>query len=166
TKLENLETKHVVLVNGGSFGAWCWYKTATLLKETGYQADAINLTSSGAHSFDSNNITTLSEYVKPLTDCLDKLPDGNKVILVCHDIGGVFVYYAMELHRSKVSKAVFIVAAMLKNGQSVLDMFTMQIGSNDLCQHSQKFLYANSKNHPQTTIDFDKSLLEDGMLNQ
>lgn len=166
TELEKLENKHFVFVHGGGFGAWCWYKTASLLKETGYQVDAIDLTGSGAHSFDSNNITTLSEYMKPLTNFLDKLPDGNKVILVGHDIGGACVSHAMELHRSKVSKAVFIAAAMLKNGQTVLDMFSMQIGSNDLCQRSQKFLYANGKNHPPTAIDFDKSLLKDVMFNQ
>ncbi|KAK4736901.1 hypothetical protein R3W88_000598 [Solanum pinnatisectum] len=150
TEVENLETKHYILVHGGGFGAWCRYKTATLLKETGYQVDAINLTSSGANSYDSNNITTLSEYVKPLTDFLDNLLDGNKVILV----GDVCVSYAMELHRSKVSKAVFFAAAMEK------------IGSNDLCQRSQKFLYANCKNHAPTAIDFDKSLLKDVMFNQ
>ncbi|KAG5629485.1 hypothetical protein H5410_001202 [Solanum commersonii] len=152
------------------------------------------------------------------------------VILVGHDIGGAYVSYAMELHRSKVSKAVFIAAAMLKNGQRrkmtsvtslrksfsgkevdaqhkrispqstplptlkrcegalflhyfsslFLSKFRVsivvllihipvrisKIGSNDLCQHSQKFLYANGKNHPPTAIDFDKSLLKDGMFNQ
>ncbi|KAG5629484.1 hypothetical protein H5410_001201, partial [Solanum commersonii] len=166
TKLENLETKHYVIVHGGGFGAWCLYKTATLLKETRYQVDAIDFTCSSANCYDSNNITTLSEYVKPLTDFLDKLLDGNKVILVGHDIGDACVCYAMELHRSKVSKAVFFVAAMLKNGESVLDTFSMQIGSNDLCQRSQKFLYANCKNHAPTAIDFDKSLLNDVMFNQ
>ncbi|KAK4339257.1 hypothetical protein RND71_040719 [Anisodus tanguticus] len=166
TELGNLETNHIVLVHGGGFGAWCWYKTTTLLKETGFQVDAIDLTGSGAHSFDSNNITTLSEYVKPLTDFLENLPDGNKIILVGHDIGGACVSYAMELHRSKVSKAVFIAAAMLKIGQSILDMFSMQLGSNDLLQRSQNFIYANGKNHPPTAIDFDKSFLKDVMFNE
>lgn len=166
TELEELETKHFVLVHGGGFGAWCWYKTSTLLKENGYQVDAIDLTGSGAHSFDSNNITSLSEYVKPLTNYLEKLPESKKVrtlapclhsikefagafsnlkaegmqigcfliqvILVGHDIGGVCVSYAMELHRSKISKAVFIAAAMLMNEQSILDMFSMQVGYEGL----------------------------------
>ncbi|XP_009769295.1 putative methylesterase 11, chloroplastic [Nicotiana sylvestris] len=166
TELEELETKHFVLVHGGGFGAWCWYKTSTLLKENGYQVDAIDLTGSGAHSLDSNSITTLSEYVKPLTNFLEKLPVGNKVILVGHDIGGACVSYAMELHRSKISKAVFIAAAMLMNEQSILDMFSMQLGSDNLCQQAQMFLYANGKNHPPTAIDFDKSLLKDVLFNQ
>ncbi|XP_009612686.1 putative methylesterase 11, chloroplastic [Nicotiana tomentosiformis] len=166
TEVEELETKHFVLVHGGGFGAWCWYKTSTLLKENGYQVDAIDLTGSGAHSFDSNNITSLSEYVKPLTNYLEKLPESKKVILVGHDIGGVCVSYAMELHRSKVSKAVFIAAAMLMNEQSILDMFSMQLGSDNLFQRAQMFLYANGKNRPPTAIDFDKSLLKDVLFNQ
>ncbi|KAM3302999.1 putative methylesterase 11, chloroplastic [Capsicum chacoense] len=88
TKLESLEIKHFVFVHGGSFVAWCWYKTTTLLKETGYQVDAIDLIGSGAHYFDFKNITTFSEYVKPLTNFIENLPDGSKVILVVHDNGG------------------------------------------------------------------------------
>ncbi|PHT90008.1 hypothetical protein T459_05121 [Capsicum annuum] len=88
TKLESLETKHFVFVHGGSFVAWYWYKTTTLLKETRYKVDAIDLTGSGAHYFDFNSITTFSEYVKPLTNFIENLPDGSKVILVGHDIGG------------------------------------------------------------------------------
>nr|DAD31482.1 TPA_asm: hypothetical protein HUJ06_010333 [Nelumbo nucifera] len=78
-KIDDLETKHFVLVHGGGFGAWCWYKTIALLEEGGFRIDAIDLTGSGIHSFDTNNITSLSQYVKPLTSFLEKLEDGEKV---------------------------------------------------------------------------------------
>ncbi|PHU03473.1 putative methylesterase 11, chloroplastic [Capsicum chinense] len=106
TILESLEIRHFVLVHGGSFGTWCWYKTTILLKETGYQVDALDLTGSGAHYFDFDNITTFPEYVKPLTNFIENLSDGIKVILVGHDIGGDCVSSEIELHRSKVSKAI------------------------------------------------------------
>ncbi|KAF3655280.1 hypothetical protein FXO38_00338 [Capsicum annuum] len=77
TELESLEIKHFVLVHGGSFGAWCWYKTTTLLKETGYQVNAIDSIGSGAHYFDFNNISTFSEYVKPLINFIENLLDGS-----------------------------------------------------------------------------------------
>lgn len=80
-KLENLETNHFVLVHGGGFGAWCWYKTIALLEEGGYKVTAVDLTGSGIHSFDTNNIKSLSQYVEPLTDFLEKLTDGEKVIV-------------------------------------------------------------------------------------
>ncbi|KAA8529324.1 hypothetical protein F0562_033877 [Nyssa sinensis] len=77
-KVDNLETKHFVLVHGGGFGAWCWYKTITLLKESGFEVDAVDLTGSGIHSCDTNSISSLAQYVKPLTDFLEKLADGKK----------------------------------------------------------------------------------------
>lgn len=57
-KIDDLETKHFVLVHGGGFGAWCWYKTMTLLKEAGF-----------------------AQYVKPLVDFLENLGDGQKVMI-------------------------------------------------------------------------------------
>ncbi|KAK4477567.1 hypothetical protein RD792_016799 [Penstemon davidsonii] len=171
-KLDNLETKHFVLVHGGGFGAWCWYKTIALLEESGYKVTAVDLTGSGIHSFDTNSITSLSQYVKPLTDFLEKLTDGEKVIfpdlviLVGHDFGGACISYAMELFPSKVSKAIFVAAAMLTSGQSALDMFSDKVESNDLMRQAQVFLYANGNDQPPTAIDFDKSLLRDLLFNQ
>ncbi|XP_058081647.1 putative methylesterase 11, chloroplastic isoform X3 [Magnolia sinica] len=125
-KIDDLETNHFILVHGGGFGAWCWYKTIALLEEGGFKVDAIDLTGSGIHSFDTNSITSLSQYVKPLTDFLEKLGDGQKVILVGHDFGGACISYAMEEFPFKVAKAIFISAAMLTSGQSTLDMFSQQ----------------------------------------
>ncbi|CDY20537.1 BnaC07g12040D [Brassica napus] len=41
---------------------------------------------------------------------------------------------------TKISKAVFISAVMLANGQSTLDLFNQKLGSNDLMQQAQIFL--------------------------
>ncbi|XP_075510645.1 putative methylesterase 11, chloroplastic [Primulina tabacum] len=163
--LANLETSHFILVHGGGFGAWCWYKTIALLEEGGYKVTAVELTGSGIHSFDTNHITSLSQYVKPLTDIFEKLAEGEKVILVGHDFGGACISYAMELFPSKVSKAIFIAATMLIDGQSALDVFSEE-ESNELMRRAQVFLYANGKDQSPTAIDFDKSLLKDLLFNQ
>uniref|UniRef100_A0A453S252 AB hydrolase-1 domain-containing protein n=1 Tax=Aegilops tauschii subsp. strangulata TaxID=200361 RepID=A0A453S252_AEGTS len=76
--LENLETKKVVLVHGEGFGAWCWYKTISLLEEAGLDPVALDLTGSGIDHTDTNSITTLEEYSKPLIDYLSKLPENEK----------------------------------------------------------------------------------------
>lgn len=44
-----------------------------------------------------------------------------------HDFGGACISFAMELHSLKISKAVFVAAAMLTSGQSALDMFTQKV---------------------------------------
>ena len=58
-KLDNLEINHFVLVHGGGFGAWCWYKTIAPLEEGGFKATAVDLLGSDIHSFDINSITSL-----------------------------------------------------------------------------------------------------------
>ncbi|XP_060217027.1 putative methylesterase 14, chloroplastic isoform X2 [Lycium barbarum] len=77
--LENIKTKKFVLVHGEGFGAWCWYKTIALLEETGLVPTALDLTGSGIHLTDTNNVTTLVDYSKPLIDYLEKLPEDEKL---------------------------------------------------------------------------------------
>lgn len=76
---ENVETKNVVLVHGEGFGAWCWYKSISLLEEAGLLPIALDLTGSGIDKADANCISTLAEYSKPLIDYLHNLPDDEKV---------------------------------------------------------------------------------------
>ncbi|KAJ6902660.1 hypothetical protein NC651_020210 [Populus alba x Populus x berolinensis] len=163
---QDLETNRVVLVHGGGFGAWCWYKTISLLEEAGLKADAVDLTGSGIHYSDTNIIRNLAEYVKPLSDIFYKLGEGDKVILVGHDLGGACISYVMELFPSKIAKAVFIAATMLSSGQSALDIFSQQTGFSDLTRQPQTFIYANGKDNPPTAIVIDKTLLRDSWFNQ
>ncbi|KAL2226304.1 UNVERIFIED_CONTAM: putative methylesterase 13, chloroplastic, partial [Sesamum indicum] len=88
------------------------------------------------------------------------------VILVGHDLGGACVSYAMELYPTKVSKAIFVAATMMNNGQSALDVFSQQSCLSDINRRAQKFLYANGKNRQPTAIQFDESLLEDFLFNR
>ncbi|KAK6931346.1 Alpha/beta hydrolase fold-1 [Dillenia turbinata] len=80
SKGNDLETKHFVLVHGGGFGAWCWYKSIAFLQEDGFEVNAIDLAGSGVSSIDTHSITSLAQYVQPLTDFLEKLENGKKVL--------------------------------------------------------------------------------------
>ncbi|KAK4733653.1 hypothetical protein R3W88_007914 [Solanum pinnatisectum] len=133
------KTNHFVLVHG----AWCWYKTIAPLEHAGFK----DLTGSGVHSFDTNSITSLSQYAKPLIAFLENLAHGHK------------------LYPSKVSKAIFVAATMLTSGQSALDIFSEKTKSNDLTRQSQIFIYANGNDKPPTAIDLDKSLMKDLLFN-
>jgi alpha-beta hydrolase superfamily lysophospholipase len=125
--LENLETKKIVLVHGEGFGAWCWYKTISHLEEAGLEPVALDLTGSGIDHTDTNSIATLADYSKPLIDYLDKLPEDEKVILVGHSCGGASVSYALEHCPKKISKAVFLTATMVKDGQRPFDVFSEEV---------------------------------------
>jgi pimeloyl-ACP methyl ester carboxylesterase len=83
---KDLETNIIVLVHGGGFGAWCWYKTIALLEDSGFRVNAIDLTGSGIHSYDTNKISSLTQYAEPLTSYLKSLGDNEKVCsLPCID---------------------------------------------------------------------------------
>lgn len=125
--LENLETKKIVLIHGEGFGAWCWYKTMSMLEEAGLEPVALDLTGSGIDNTDINNITTLEEYSKPLLNYLNALGEGEKVIVVAHSCGGASLSFAMENCPGKISKAVFLTATMVKDGQRPFDVFTQEV---------------------------------------
>ena len=61
-----------------------------------------------------------------------------QVILAGHDFGGACVSYVMELFPSKISKAIFIAAAMLSCGQSSLDMLSQQVVLHSIISWTQK----------------------------
>lgn len=163
----NVETKQFVLIHGGGFGAWCWYKLIALLDEAGFVAHAIDLAGSGIDSTDPNCISSLQLYVKPLTDFLEKLPETEKVILVGHDFGGACISYAMETFPQKIAKAVFVSATMVTNGQRALDVFAPEVASpDDLLPKAQIFIYANGSTQSPTSIEINKDFLKDLLFNQ
>ncbi|KAM0922356.1 hypothetical protein ACQ4PT_006281 [Festuca glaucescens] len=168
---KDLETNVIVLVHGGGFGAWCWYKTMSLLEDSGFKVNAIDLTGSGIHCSDTNKISSLSEYAEPLTSYLKGLGDAEKVILVAHDFGGACISHAMEMFPSKIAKAVFLCATMLTNGHSALDMFQQvdlydSMDTNGMLQKAQEFVYSNGKDRPPTAINIDKASIRDLLFNQ
>jgi len=162
----NLETKHFVLVHGGGFGAWCWFKSIALLEELGFVATAVDLTGSGIEPTDPNQITSLAQYVKPLVQVLEKLASTEKVILVGHNIGGGCISYAMECFPNRIAKAIFVAASMVCNGQRAFDVFaTQEKSADDLMPKAQKFIYRNGNSSPPTAVELDKSLLRDLFFN-
>uniref|UniRef100_A0A0D6QSG5 AB hydrolase-1 domain-containing protein n=1 Tax=Araucaria cunninghamii TaxID=56994 RepID=A0A0D6QSG5_ARACU len=165
--LDNLETKHFVLVHGGGFGAWCWYKSIALLEEAGFTATALDLTGSGIDQTQTNSITSLAQYVKPLLDYLGNLPEDDKVILVGHSFGGACISYAMECFPKKIAKAVFVAAAMVKDGQRAFDAFAQELATaTDLIQNARVFIYGNGNDKPPTGLEFDRNQLKELFFNQ
>ncbi|CAN1175550.1 Putative methylesterase 12, chloroplastic, partial [Linum perenne] len=165
--LDNVKIKTFVLVHGEGFGAWCWYKTIAYLEEVGLVPVALDLTGSGIDTTDSNCITTLADYSKPLISYLEQLPDDEKVILVGHSTGGASVSYALELFPEKISKAIFVCATMVSDGQRPFDAFAAELGSAELFMKESQFLiHGNGKNNPPTGFMFEKQLMKSLYFNQ
>ncbi|KAI9116405.1 hypothetical protein K1719_012572 [Acacia pycnantha] len=164
---QNIKIKKFVLIHGEGFGAWCWYKTVALLEESGLLPVAFDLKGSGIDLTDIDKVTALAEYSKPLADYLEKLPEDEKVILVGHSIGGACISYAMEHYSQKISKAIFLCATMVTDGQKPFDVFADQLGSAEQFMQESKFLiHGNGKEKPPTGFMFEKELMKGLYFNQ
>ncbi|TYI26870.1 hypothetical protein ES332_A05G140400v1 [Gossypium tomentosum] len=165
--LEKIKFKKIVLLHGEGFGAWCWYKTIAQLEEVGLQPTALDLTGSGIDLTDTNTVTTLAEYSKPLIKYLENLPVDEKVILVGHSSGGACLSYALEHFPEKISKAIFLCATMVSNGQRPFDVFAEELGSAErFMKESQFLIYGNGKDKPPTGFMFEKQLMKGLYFNQ
>ncbi|KDP31869.1 hypothetical protein JCGZ_12330 [Jatropha curcas] len=130
--MEKKGKKHFILVHGACHGAWCWYKIAHLLKSDGHQVTALDLGACGVNPKKLEEVTSFSEYVKPLMEVMASLSSDEKIILVGHSFGGFSISFAMEKFPAKILVAVFVTAYMpnCKNppatliGESVLQVDT------------------------------------------
>lgn len=52
-----------------------------------------------------------------------------QVLLVGHSIGGACISYALEHYPHKISKAIFLCATMVADGQRPFDVFADQVSS-------------------------------------
>ncbi|CAG7863870.1 unnamed protein product [Brassica rapa] len=164
---ESLTVKKFVLVHGEGFGAWCWYKIIASLEESGLSPITVDLTGSGFNMTDTNTVSTLEDYSKPLIEYLENLPQEDKVILVGHSTGGASISYALERFPEKISKAIFVCATMVSNGQRPFDVFSQELGSAEkFMKESQFLIYGNGKDEPPTGFMFEKQHMKGLYFNQ
>ncbi|XP_059670885.1 methyl jasmonate esterase 1-like [Cornus florida] len=104
--------RHFVLVHGAGHGAWCWYKLATLLRSAGHRVTALDMAASGVHPKRLDEVCSLLDYCEPLMEFMEHLPVDDRVVLVGHSRGGIFISMAMERYPEKISIGVFITAFM------------------------------------------------------
>jgi pimeloyl-ACP methyl ester carboxylesterase len=164
---ESLTVKKFVLVHGEGFGAWCWYKMVASLEESGLSPTTVDLTGSGFNMTDTNSVSTLEEYSKPLIGYLENLPEEEKVILVGHSTGGASISYALERFPEKISKAIFVCATMVSDGQRPFDVFSEELGSAErFMKESQFLIYGNGEDKPPTGFMFEKQHMKGLYFNQ
>ncbi|KAL3527585.1 hypothetical protein ACH5RR_012241 [Cinchona calisaya] len=104
--------KHFVLIHGGCFGAWAWYKVVTILESNGYKATALDMASSGINPRRTDEVKSYSDYSEPLIKFMEDLPSNERVVLVGHSLAGVIVSLAMEKFPQKIAAGVFLTAVM------------------------------------------------------
>ncbi|XP_061358005.1 methyl jasmonate esterase 1-like [Gastrolobium bilobum] len=142
---------HFVLIHGGSHGAWCWYKVATLLKSADHNVTTFDLAASGVNPKQVQEISSISKYYEPLMTLMDSLPPKEKVILVGHSLGGISMSLAMERFPEKISVAVFVTAYVISANltyPALLQEFQKKLIF--AAEDKGGFLYGHGPNKPPT----------------
>ncbi|KAF9603534.1 hypothetical protein IFM89_037015 [Coptis chinensis] len=89
------------------------------------------------------------------------------ILLAGHSCGGASISYAFECCPKKISKAVFVCATMVSDGQKPFDVFAEEIGSAEMfVQESQLLVYGNGQDKPPTSLRFDKQQTKGLYFNQ
>ncbi|TVU34673.1 hypothetical protein EJB05_16517, partial [Eragrostis curvula] len=104
--------KHFILVHGLGHGAWCWYKVVATLRAAGHRVTALDMAASGVHPARIDEVASFEDYSRPLLDAVAAAPDGERLVLVGHSLGGLSIALAMERFPRKVAIAVFVAASM------------------------------------------------------
>ncbi|XP_042429209.1 methylesterase 1-like [Zingiber officinale] len=101
---------HIVLVHGACHGAWSWYKLISLLRSAGHRVTALDLAASGVDERRFSDLRNFADYNQPLIDLLAALPQGERIVLVGHSLGGLNIAFAMDRFPHKVAVGVFVTA--------------------------------------------------------
>ncbi|CAI8606739.1 unnamed protein product [Vicia faba] len=125
---------HFVLIHGINYGAWCWYKVSSLLKSAGHDVTSLDMAAS-----------------------------DEKVILVGHSFGGIYISMAMERFPHKISVAVFVTAFVLTENLTHPDIIQefrrRRDGEENWSMDSTNFFF-DGPNNPPTALLFGPKFME------
>jgi pimeloyl-ACP methyl ester carboxylesterase len=117
----------LVLVHGGSQGAWCWERLVPLLQASAKvsHAIALDLPGHGARAREQHKGITLADYADAVRQAIEAhaLRD---VVLVGHSLGGITVIAAAPLVARRLKRIVFLGGMAPEEGKSAADMLARQ----------------------------------------
>lgn len=110
-------SKTFVLVHGIWHGGWCWDRVVAILRSRGHRVSAPTHTGLGERSHLMSPGITMSIFVDDIVNHL-KFDNLNEVVLVGHSFGGAPMIGAADRVRERLSKLIFLDAAILNNGET------------------------------------------------
>lgn len=109
----------LLLVHGGSHGAWCWDAVLPLLEAQGDRVVALDLPGCGADPAPRSDLT-LDDSVDAIIGAVDRIRSG-PVVLVGHSIGGMPLPAVAAARPDRIVGLVFIAAIVLAAGERGID---------------------------------------------
>jgi pimeloyl-ACP methyl ester carboxylesterase len=109
-----------VLVHGGWFGAWCWYKVVPLLQAAGHSVYTPTLTGVGEQAALLTPEIGLDTHIQDVVNLIET-KDLQQVILVGHSYSGMVITGVADRVPDRIAHLVYLDAVMPRDGQSLAD---------------------------------------------
>lgn len=110
-----------VLVHGGGHGGWCWRPVADRLRAAGHEVHAPTLTGLADRAHGLHPKVDLETHIADVA-ALMFYEDLHNVILVGHSYGGMVITGAADRMTERISRLVYLDAAIPCNGEALLDV--------------------------------------------
>ena len=109
-----------VLVHGGWFGAWCWYKVVPLLQAAGHSVYTPTLTGLGEQAALLTPEIGLDTHIQDVVNLIET-KDLQQVILVGHSYSGMVITGVADRVPGRIAHLVYLDAVVPRDGQSLAD---------------------------------------------
>ncbi len=109
-----------VLVHGGWFGAWCWYKVVPLLQAAGHSVYTPTLTGVGEQAALLTPEIGLDTHILDVVDLIET-KGLQQVILVGHSYSGMVITGVADRVPQRIAHLVYLDAVVPRDGQSLVD---------------------------------------------
>jgi pimeloyl-ACP methyl ester carboxylesterase len=117
TDREVFEMARLILIHGGSHGAWCWERVLEPLRDAGHEVEAPNLPGRGDDAHLATTVT-LEDWVSHMSSVIDAGP--TPVVLVAHSMGGLTASQLAERRPADVARIVYVAALVPGDGEAGL----------------------------------------------
>ncbi|WP_282170413.1 alpha/beta hydrolase family protein [Ruegeria atlantica] len=115
-----------VLVHGLWHGGWCWSRVADILRTRGHQVHTPTNTGVGDRSHLINAEITLETFARDIEQHI-LFEDLHDLVLVGHSFGGATICGTGDKVAERISKVIYLDAAILQPGESWFDLLDSEI---------------------------------------
>src|SRR5512136_1662249 len=109
-----------VLVHGGWFGGWCWYKIVPLLQAAGHSVYTPTLSGVGEKAALLTPEIGLDTHIQDVVDLIET-KNLQQVILVGHSYSGMVITGVADRVPDRIAHLVYRDAVVPRDGQSLVD---------------------------------------------
>jgi pimeloyl-ACP methyl ester carboxylesterase len=109
-----------ILVHGGWFGAWCWYKVVPLLQAAGHSVYTPTLTGVGEQAALATPEIGLDTHIQDVVNLIET-KNLQQVILVGHSYSGMVITGVADRVPDRIAHLVYLDAVVPRDGQSLAD---------------------------------------------